>query len=120
MKNAIAKLVPEFNTARMVREYAERFYVPSIKLSHEHDRRRSRRGAARSRAWKQRVRDAWPSVASREVATSRPTSSSVGEPMRVEAIVQLGDAHARTTSRSSSITGPRAAVTSSRAATRAA
>ena len=35
MKSAIAKLVPQFNTARMVREYAARFYVPAIKLTHK-------------------------------------------------------------------------------------
>ena len=34
MKHAIAKLVPRYNTVRMVREYSKRFYVPAIRLTH--------------------------------------------------------------------------------------
>src|SRR5260370_23844725 len=36
MKNAISKLVPRYNTARMVRVYAKRYYVPYIMHSHMH------------------------------------------------------------------------------------
>ncbi len=89
MKGAISKLVPEFNTARMVREYAERFYVPSIRLSHEmmND---NLTGAQKLTAWKQRVRTAWPLVEIKELTTSSPTELQVGEALRVEASVQLG------------------------------
>src|SRR6202044_1349449 len=34
MKHSIAKLVPTFNTTRMVRQYTSRFYVPAIRLTH--------------------------------------------------------------------------------------
>jgi starch phosphorylase len=89
MKGAIGHLVPTFNTARMVREYAERFYVPSIRLSYEmmND---DLAGATRLAAWKQRVRDAWPSVAIRDLSTTSPSELQVGEAMKVEATVQLG------------------------------
>jgi glycogen phosphorylase len=89
MKNAIARLVPEFNTARMVREYTERFYVAAA--------RESRRmldadlaGAKALTEWKQRVRAAWNEVAIREVISRSNTDLKVGEPMRVEVVVHLG------------------------------
>jgi glycogen phosphorylase len=89
MKAAISKLVPEFNTARMVREYAERFYVPSIRLSHEMmDENLS--GAVKLASWKQRVREAWPLVEIKELTTPPVSELKVGEAMRVEANVQLG------------------------------
>jgi starch phosphorylase len=89
MKGAISKLVPQFNTARMVREYAERFYVPSIRLSHEmmDD---ALAGATKLATWKQRVREAWPRVEIKDVRTSSPAELQVGEAMKVEASVQLG------------------------------
>ncbi|HEY2513253.1 MAG TPA: alpha-glucan family phosphorylase [Polyangiaceae bacterium] len=89
MKGAISKLVPEFNTARMVREYAERFYAPSIRLTHEmmdHDLA----GALKLASWKQRVRDAWPSVEIRDLSSASPNELKVGEAMKVQASVQLG------------------------------
>ena len=89
MKNAISKLVPQFNTARMVREYATRFYVPSIALTHEMTDQ-GLAGATRLTSWKQKVREAWPSVAIKEVATKSPEELRVGEAMKVEATVQLG------------------------------
>jgi glycogen phosphorylase len=89
MKGAISKLVPEFNTARMVREYAERFYVPSIRLSHEM-MDEDLTGATKLATWKQRVREAWPLVEIKELTTSSPSELQVGEAMRVEASVQLG------------------------------
>jgi starch phosphorylase len=89
MKNTISKLVPEFNTARMVKEYATRFYVPSIALTHAmNDEQLS--GAQKLTSWKQKVREAWPSVSIKELATQSPEELRVGEAMKVEATVQLG------------------------------
>ncbi len=89
MKNAIAHLVPEFNTARMVREYAERFYVPAIKES-ARMRDDDLAGARALTAWKQRVRDAWSEVVIRDVVAKSTAELKVGEAMRVEALVHLG------------------------------
>jgi len=89
MKNAIAKLVPRYNTARMVREYAKRFYVPAIRLSHKLTD--GELAAAKSlTAWKDRVRDAWPGVAVKEVRLESRDEVAVGEPVQVSALVQLG------------------------------
>jgi starch phosphorylase len=90
MKSAIASLVPEFNTARMVKEYTERFYVPANAQA-----ARLTGGdlslATKVAAWKHRVRAAWPKVAVREVAPRSPHEITVGQPMVVEARVSLGD-----------------------------
>ncbi|HEY8072887.1 MAG TPA: alpha-glucan family phosphorylase [Labilithrix sp.] len=90
MKSSIANLVPAFNTARMVKEYTERFYVPAFTQA------KRLAGADLSAAeqlaqWKQRVRAAWPRVAIREVVAKSPHEITVGEPMIVEAKVALGE-----------------------------
>ena len=89
MKNAISKLVPEFNTARMVREYTEKYYVPAIALS-ETMMAGNLSGAQKLASWKESVNLAWPNVAVQEVALSSAAQLHVGERMRVEAVVQLG------------------------------
>ncbi len=89
MKNAIAHLVPEFNTSRMVREYTERFYVPAIKES-SRMRADDLAGAKALTAWKARVRQAWGQVGIREVAAKGAAELKVGESMRVDALVHLG------------------------------
>ncbi len=90
MKNCMRKLAPVFNTNRMVKEYAEEFYIPaytrgtalaadglkrSIELAHAKDFLRSRWGAIRIVG----------------VHTSGNGHYKVGENMNVEAIVDLPD-----------------------------
>ncbi len=89
MKTSMAKLVPTFNTQRMVREYAERFYVPSIRLSQQM-MRDELAGAKKLAAWKQRVREAWPDVQIRDIQLRSPNELKVGESVKVEAVVVLG------------------------------
>jgi starch phosphorylase len=73
----------------MVREYAERFYVPSAALS-LHMTEDKLAAATALAAWKQRVRDAWPGVKIQEVSLRSPTELKVGEKAQVSAVVQLG------------------------------
>ena len=89
MKETIARLVPTFNTARMVREYSERFYGPSIALS-KNMMEQGLAGATALTSWKQRVREAWPGVRVRGLTLRSNPELSVGEAAVVEAIVQLG------------------------------
>jgi starch phosphorylase len=73
----------------MVKEYAERYYVPAIAQA----RRlvgKDLAAAEQLAAWKRRIRDAWPQVAIRDVAAKSPEEVRVGEPVVVEAIVDLG------------------------------
>jgi starch phosphorylase len=89
MKSSIAKLAPTYNTARMVREYSRRFYVPAIKLSHkltENDLA----GAKALTAWKDRVREAWPGVAVAAIDLDSSSELAVGEAVSVSATVSLG------------------------------
>ncbi len=89
MKNCIAHLVPEFNTARMVREYVEDFYVPAIRLS-EQMRANDLGGARDLVRWKERVQGEWPRVQVRGVVAKSPEQIQVGQSMQVEATVDLG------------------------------
>jgi glycogen phosphorylase len=90
MKSAIGFLAPEFTTTRMVREYTERFYVPSHKLWHrmvDGDLR----GARELWSWKERVRKAWPQVRVAQVSQKTPENVRVGDAVRVTATVELGE-----------------------------
>ena len=61
MKSSMRHLGPAFSAARMVGEYAERFYLPAA----DHHRAMVADGYAKARslaAWKTRVRDAWSEV----------------------------------------------------------
>lgn len=89
MKNAISFLAPEFNTLRMVREYTERFYAPSIERARQLSEDKLGRAASLV-DWKRRVREAWPRVGIRSVQSRSPSEVQVGEPIRVEAVVDLG------------------------------
>jgi starch phosphorylase len=90
MKNAIARLVPDYNTHRMVREYTERFYLPSIRATHRM-KDADLAGAKALTAWKGRVRGAWPQIAIKDVAMRSSGELKVGETMRVETAVHLGE-----------------------------
>ena len=89
MKNCIAKLVPQYNTARMVRQYTARFYVPAIKLTHKLTDGDLAAAKALT-SWKDRVRSAWQGVAVDDVRIASPAEVAVGEPVKVAATVRLG------------------------------
>jgi starch phosphorylase len=89
MKSCIGKLVPMFNTARMVREYVKRFYVPAIKLEYKLTQS-DLAGAKALTAWKDKVRSAWPQVAVKDVRLESSEEVAVGDPVKVSAVVDLG------------------------------
>jgi starch phosphorylase len=90
MKQSIARLVPTFNTARMVRQYTSRFYVPAIRLTHKLTD--GNLAAARAlTAWKDRVRGAWHAVSIDDIKVDSATEVAVGEPVRVSVRVRLGE-----------------------------
>lgn len=89
MKASIAKLVPQFNTARMVKEYAERFYAPALTKATTLASP-DLGGAERLVGWKREVRAAWKDVAIEALDVRSDEALHVGEPMVVEAKVALG------------------------------
>jgi len=82
-------LGPAFSAARMVGEYAERFYLPAA----DHHRAMVADGYAKARslaAWKARVRDAWGEVSVVSVQNGGADEVAVGSQLAVEALVRLG------------------------------
>jgi starch phosphorylase len=88
MTASIRRLGAAFNTGRMVRDYAERAYLPAhrslMDLAAD-----SSSGARRLAAWRERMQEAWPQVsASSSIAADGPVA--VGSDVRVDVRVKLG------------------------------
>ena len=88
MTASIRRLGAAFNTGRMVRDYAERAYLPAhrslVALAAD-----SSSGARRLAAWRERMQEAWPQVSARSsVAADGPVA--VGSDVRVDVRVKLG------------------------------
>jgi starch phosphorylase len=86
-KRSIATITPRFNSARMVGEYVNKFYLPAD----QQWRRKSANDHAAARrlaAWKDKVRLAWPRGAMRRV--DNPCKRiAFGESLRIEIAVRL-------------------------------
>jgi starch phosphorylase len=88
MSAAIRRLGAEFNTGRMVREYAERAYLPAHRRAAALDAAGG--AAARELAgWRERMRAGWPAVSVRSSVAARGPVP-VGSEFAVEALVTLG------------------------------
>jgi starch phosphorylase len=88
MKSCIAQLTPVFNTNRMVREYAELFYLPSLRRGRTLAANKLDRARKLAKC-KSRLREFWPSI---KIVSAQSVGNGhyrVGETMTVEAIVQL-------------------------------
>ncbi len=81
---------PEFNTNRMVREYAERTYLPAIDhyATITTDKLKSAKGLA---SWNSFVRSNWMHVRVMEAATPAAERLKVGDSLTVNASVELGE-----------------------------
>ncbi len=91
MTAAIRRLGGAFSTGRMVREYAERAYVPAHRgataLAAD-----SGAGATALAAWRERTAAAWPAVGVRStVVRAEGTTVPVGSDVTVEVLAMLGD-----------------------------
>ncbi len=89
IKRSIRQMAPHFSTGRMVREYTERFYMPSS----ETYGRMAAEGLARARAaleWRERVRTNWALVRVASVGDDASVSNAVGKEVHVRALVDLG------------------------------
>ncbi|NUQ79375.1 MAG: alpha-glucan family phosphorylase [Polyangiaceae bacterium] len=89
MKRSIATIAPVFNTSRMVKEYAERYYVPAATryLSMLHGNLAKAWSLC---AWKERVLSAWPSVRIESVGAQGEARVVAGRDLVVSAVVHLG------------------------------
>ncbi len=88
MKASMRLLGPQFNAKRMVREYVERFYLPSQQRFSE----LAGQDFGRAKGlvtWKQRVRDHWGGVRILEVKAEMGKEIKVGDSLMVRARVRL-------------------------------
>jgi glycogen phosphorylase len=86
-KHSVATVLPRFNSARMLSEYIERFYVPAANQGRRY-LQEACRGAREVAAWKAKVRAAWDQIAvRRHDQTSRRIR--FGDSIRVEVAVNL-------------------------------
>lgn len=90
MKNCMRKLAPVFNTNRMVREYAEGFYLPAFGRGQLLAADNLKRAVALSRA-KDALRQRWDKIKIVGVHTSGNGHYKVGDKMQVEALLDLDE-----------------------------
>ena len=88
MKACMRKLAPVFNTNRMVRDYAEKFYVPASARGAVLKADGYRRGVELARA-KDKLRSSWPDVRIVGVHTSGNGHCKVGQQIDVEALIDV-------------------------------
>ena len=91
MRESIRSVTPVFNTHRMVKEYAERLYIPAAK-SYEEFGQDNCAGATQLSQWKSKMRKDWPQVRIYDVQVSNKDKQNilVGESLQVSAHVHLG------------------------------
>jgi starch phosphorylase len=89
MKEAIRTCAPQFSMRRMVKEYTTQYYVPAIEQSlHIGDNNYA--DIRKLADWKERVRQAWPSL-QLYVEGKRDGQLSLGEGIDVHAWVRVND-----------------------------
>lgn len=76
VKASMARHIPQFSTARMVREYAARFYLPAVKNGQRIAGAQGS-GARELAAWRAQVERAWPMVHVRSKEMSKRGSLAV-------------------------------------------
>jgi len=90
MKKSMAQLAPQFSTARMVAEYASRFYteasVSYANLEADHQAK-----AKAALEWRTRIRSAWPELAICEVTDTAAAVNSIGDSYTIRVVANLGN-----------------------------
>lgn len=89
VKASIEKLAPLFSTARMVREYATRFYMPAADTYQGF----TQNGLDRAKAamdWRDRILKSWAEVKVLHVSDTAGSSNKLGASIEVSADVRLG------------------------------
>ncbi|HEY5035571.1 MAG TPA: alpha-glucan family phosphorylase, partial [Chthoniobacterales bacterium] len=91
MRESIRSITPAFNTHRMVKEYAERLYLPAAK-AHAEFTRDGYRAAIVLSQWKGEMRKDWAEIKITDVQIANHDRQNihVGEALRLSAKVHLG------------------------------
>lgn len=90
VKASMSAVCPTFNSARMVHEYTEQFYIPRQK---QYQRLISENGAvARELAqWKHKIQTNWASVKFIQTGVSLPSEVKIGDKTTIRSQVELGE-----------------------------
>lgn len=89
MKKSIAELAPYFSTARMVRDYTQKFYMPAAE-AYLRLEANDLAGAKSALEWRDRVKSAWPEVRIVGVSDDAHGKNALGAEFKVTARVRLG------------------------------
>jgi starch phosphorylase len=89
MRGGMSRLVPFFNSHRMVQEYMSRYYLPCSRRFNALFRN-DFAGAKDLAAWRQKLMTSWHDVAVKEVLSSYGLELPVGHAVDVTARIQLG------------------------------
>src|SRR4051794_10215546 len=91
MRESIRSVTPVFNTHRMVKEYAERLYIPAAQ-SHSDFSRDECAAAVQLSQWKTNIRKDWAQVKVNDVEVGNQDRQNipVGESLNLKARVHLG------------------------------
>jgi len=90
MKHCIAQLAPEFNTNRMLQDYAEKLYLPALER-HRMLCEGELDGARKLAAQKVRLRDAWSSLRVESVESEVNGPLGVRQSLPVSTVIHLGE-----------------------------
>jgi len=89
MRAGLRRLVPAFNSHRMVQEYVKRYYLPCSSrfnaLSHN-----GFEGAKDLAVWRQKLMTGWHEIAIEEVSSGNSLDMTAGEELEVVAKIRLG------------------------------
>lgn len=88
MKTCMRKLIPMFNTNRMVKDYSEKFYIPATQRGNRLADNNFARGIALAHL-KDKLRARWHGIKIVGVHTSGNGHFRVGESLKVEALIDL-------------------------------
>jgi len=89
MKAGLSRLVPIFNSHRMVQEYMNRYYLPSARRF-DALCRDTFAGALKLSEWVQKVRTGWHEISVQEVIHDDVLERPVGDRVEVKARIRLG------------------------------
>jgi starch phosphorylase len=90
MKHAMSALCPQFNTHRMVQEYAERFYLSAHARQQTLSANKANRAMVLAQ-WKQRVIKVWPQLHIQSVEAQDLTTSRIGDTFSATLKLTPGD-----------------------------
>ncbi|MBP7935727.1 MAG: alpha-glucan family phosphorylase [Phycisphaerae bacterium] len=89
MKSSMRTCCPVFNTNRMVREYAERFYLPAAERWHRFSQEKYK--VSRDIAtWRQKLLQRWSEISIDSLQADIPQTVTVGNRLAVQAEIRLG------------------------------